>query len=178
MKRRFIFSFVLLILVTQGAGLPPAMSQEEYHGADSSYQLRNLVILWGIVKGPDEDRSWVTIKMIRTGSGPGLWESCRVEAVDPFSQEKEWVSPRERLGKETVIKSPRSSFRDKTGRRILLYSGSSEDEKPSAVIFYQGVPDTTPEFSTEKEMEAYFEQALRRMKLKQESGARSLGPEA
>ena len=144
--------------------MPPAMAQEEYHGDDSSYQLRNLVLLWGILKGPDEDRSWVIIKMIRTGSDPGPWESCRVEAVDPFSQEKEWVSPREKLGKETMIKSPRSSFRDKTGRRILLYSGQSENEKPSAVIFYQGIPDTTPEFSTEKEMEAYFEQALRRMK--------------
>jgi hypothetical protein len=56
MKRRFIFSFVFFILVMQGAGLPPAMGQEEYHGADSSYQLRELVILWGILKGPDEDQ--------------------------------------------------------------------------------------------------------------------------
>ena len=164
MKMRFLFSIAFSILLVQGAGVLPAETQEEHHGADSSYQLNNLVILWGILKGPDEDRSWVTIKIIRTGSDPGPWESFRVEAVDPFTQEKEWVTPRQCLGKETAIKSPRSSFRDKTGRRIFLYSDPSKGEKPSAVIFYQGVPDTTPEFLTEKEMEAYFEQALKRLK--------------
>jgi hypothetical protein len=164
MKLRILSSCFFMILVLQGVGLCPAISQEEHHGADSSYRLGNLVILWGMVKGPDEDRSWVAIKMIRTGSDPGPWESYRVEAVDPFSQEKEWVTPRESLGRENLIQSPRSSFRDKTGRRIFLYPGPSKDEKPSAVIFYQGVPDTTPEFLTEKEMEDYFAHALKRMK--------------
>jgi hypothetical protein len=87
-----------------------------------------------------------------------------VEAVDPFSQEKEWATPGESLGKENVVKARRSSFRDKTGRRIHLYPGPRTEGKATAIIFYQGVPDTTPEFLTEKEMEDYFNQALKRMK--------------
>jgi hypothetical protein len=164
MKPRFLFSLVLLFLAAPWAWLHPAWGQEEHHGADSSFQLGNLVLLWGIVKGPDEDRSWVTIKMIRIGSEPDVWKSYRVEAVDPFSQEKEWVTPRESLGKDNLTKSPRSSFRDKAGRRIYLYPGPSREEKPGAIIFYQGVPDTTPEFLTEKELNDYFSQALKRMK--------------
>lgn len=164
MKRRFLFSLVLLFLAAPWAWPLPVWGQEEHHGADSSFQLGNLVLLWGIVKGPDEDRSWVYIKMIRTGSEPGAWESYRLEAVDPFSQEKEWVTPRESLGKDNLIKTRRSFFRDKTGRRIHLYPDPSREEKPAAIIFYQGVPDTTPEFLTEKELNDYFGQALKRLK--------------
>jgi hypothetical protein len=164
MKPRFLFSLVLLFLAAPWAWLHPVWGQEEHHGADSSFQLGNLVLLWGIVKGPNEDRSWVYLKMIRTGSEPGPWKSYRVEAVDPFSQEKEWVTPVESLQKDNLIKSPRSSFRDKTVRRIYLYPDPSREEKPGAIIFYQGVPDTTPEFLTEKEMEGYFDQALKRLK--------------
>jgi hypothetical protein len=164
MKGRLLFSILFLFLVAPGPWLSPVWGQEEYHGADSSFQLGDLVILWGILKGPDEDRSWVTIKIIRTGSEPGLWKSYRVEAVDPFSQEKEWATPGESLRKENVVKARRSSFRDKTGRRIHLYPGLRMEGKPAAIIFYQGVPDTTPEFLTEMEMEDYFDQALKRMK--------------
>ena len=164
MKPRFLSSLVLLFLAAPWVWLHPVWGQEEHHGADSSFQLGNLVLLWGIVKGPDEDRSWVYLKMIRTGSEPGAWKSYRVEAVDPFSQEKEWVTPVESLLKDNLIKSPRSSFRDKTGRRIYLYSTLSMEEKPAAIIFYQGVPDTTPEFLTEKELNDYFGQALKRLK--------------
>jgi hypothetical protein len=164
MKLRFLFPLVLLFLFALWAWIPPVRGQEEHHGADSSFQLRNLVILWGILKGPDEDRSWVCIKIIRTGSEPGPWTSYRLEAMDPFSQDKEWVTPREILGKENAIKERRSSFRDKTGRRIYLYPGQGAEEKPTTIIFYQGVPDTTPEFLTEKEMEDYFGRAMMRIK--------------
>jgi hypothetical protein len=143
--------------------MSPVRGQEEQHGADSFFQLRDLVILWGILKGPDEDRSWVTIRIIRTGSERGPWQSYRLEAVDPFSQEKEWVTARESLGKGNAVKERRSSFREKTGRRIHLYPTPSGEEKLAAIIFYQGVPDTTPEFLTEREMEAYFNQTLKRV---------------
>jgi len=164
MKGRFLFPIVLSFLVALGGWIPLVWGQKEHHGADSSFQLGDLVILWGILKGPDEDRSRVYIKIIRTGSEPGPWTSYRVEAVDPFSQEKEWVTPGENLGKENVVKETRSSFRDKTGRRLYFYPGQGMEGKPAAIIFYQGVPDTTPEFLTEKEMEDYFDQALKRMK--------------
>ena len=164
MKGRLLFPILFFSLVAPGPWLPPVWGQEEHHGADSSFQLRDLVILWGILKGPDEDRSRVYIKIIRTGSEPGPWTSYRLEAVDPFSQEKEWVTPRENLGKENVVKETRSSFRDKTGRRLYFYPGQVMEGKPAAIIFYQGVPDTTPEFLTEKEIEDYFDQALKRMK--------------
>jgi len=89
-----------------------------------------------------------------------------VEAIDPFSKEKEWVVKEEELKRENSVKSIRSSFRDKTARRILFYRSRQafEKENPDLVVYYLGVPDTSPEVLSEKEMKDYFEKAQERLK--------------
>ncbi|MBS3919278.1 MAG: hypothetical protein KG012_10345 [Deltaproteobacteria bacterium] len=89
-----------------------------------------------------------------------------MEAIDPFSKEKEWVVKEEELKRENSVKSIRSSFRDKTARRILFYRSRQafEKENPDLVVYYLGVPDTSPEVLSEKEMKDYFEKAQERLK--------------
>ena len=89
-----------------------------------------------------------------------------MEAIDPFSKEKEWVVKGEELKREKSVKSIRSSFRDKTARRILFYRSKQAFEKDNSdmVVYYLGVPDTSPEVLSEKEMEDYFEKAQQRLK--------------
>ena len=89
-----------------------------------------------------------------------------MEAIDPFSKEKEWVVKEEELKRENSVKSIRSSFRDKTARRILFYRSRQafEKENPDLVVYYLGVPDTSPEVLSEKEMEDYFRKAQERLK--------------
>jgi hypothetical protein len=143
---------------------PPLFGQNEFHGADSVFEREGITILWAILKGQDEAGSWVYIKIINSGKNP--FQIFSVEAVDPFSKEKEWVIKGERLGEENVIKGVRSSFRDKTARRILFYRSTEafEKENPGMTVYYLGVPDTSPEVLSEKEMEDYFEQAQERLK--------------
>ncbi len=165
MKVQKIFWLILTIYAALWISIPPAYGQEELHGADSVFDAKDMVVLWGILKGADEDHSWVYIKIILPGPSPSPWKSFGMEAVDPFSQEKEVVTPRRKLEKENVVRSPRSSFRDKTGRRILFYGDQGRDDRPGKIIFYQGVPDTTPEFSTEVQLHDYFSQALKRLNI-------------
>ena len=89
-----------------------------------------------------------------------------MEAVDPFSKEKEWVVKGKKLEKENLVRSNRTSFRDKTARRIFFYRGMEafKIENPDMTIYYLGVPDTSPEVLSEKEMEDYFEKAQERLK--------------
>jgi hypothetical protein len=89
-----------------------------------------------------------------------------VEAVDPFSKEKEWVVKGKKLKEENLIRSNRTSFRDKTARRILFYQSmeACEKENPDMTVYYLGVPDTSPEVLSEKEMENYFKKAIERLK--------------
>ena len=166
MKRRKISVTLLIFLTYVILGTPIVHAQKEHHGADSSFEKEGMVVLWAILKGKDEDSSWVYLKILNATGGKGNFSIFSVEAVDPFSNEKGWVVRGQRLGKENLVKSNRSSFTDKTVRRILFFSTqrSFEEGEPDMIIFYRGVPDTTPELLSEKELETYFEQALGRLK--------------
>jgi hypothetical protein len=162
MKKSLLFIFVLIAFNIFSLSL--AWSETEYHGADSVFKKEGIIILWAILKGQDEASSWVYIRIINSGGNPFQFYS--VEAIDPFSKEKEWVAKGDKLEKENLIKSIRTTFRDKTSRRILFYVNREalEKEKPDMTVFYMGVPDTSPEALSEKEMDAYFQKALERIK--------------
>jgi len=162
MKKPFLFLLMLLALNAFCVSL--AYPETEYHGADSVFEKEGIVILWAILKGQDEASSWVYIKIVNSGGSP--YQIFSVEAIDPFSKEKEWVVKGIKLEKENVVKSIRTSFRDKTSRRVLFFRNMDalKKETPDMAVFYMGVPDTSPEVLSEKEMQGYFEKALERVK--------------
>jgi hypothetical protein len=164
MKPRPFLFWSLIFQAVLWAWIPVPYGQEEHHGADSVFETKDMSILWAILKGPDEEHSWVYIRIIFSEAGLHSLQSFRVEAIDPFSRESEWVTPRETAKRENVIVTPRSSFQEKTARRILFYRGKDGGDRPGRIVFYQGIPDTTPEFGTAVQLEEYFNQALRRLK--------------
>ena len=162
--KQSIFILVVVWMFLFASEISPVFGQNEFHGADSVFEREEITILWAILKGPTEESSWVSIKIVN--SGKNFFHIFSVEAVDPFSKEKEWVVKGKKLEKENLVKSNRTSFRDKTARRILFYRSTEafEKEKTDVVVYYLGVPDTSPEVLSEKEMEGYFEKAIERLK--------------
>jgi len=163
MKQSIFILIVLWVLLIVGE-ISPVFGQTEFHGADSVFEREGITILWAILKGPTEEGSWVCIKIVNSGKSP--FQTFSVEAVDPFSKEKEWVVKGKKLEKENLVRGVRTSFRDKTARRILFYRSTEafEKENPDMAVYYLGVPDTSPEVLLEKEMEGYFEKAIERLK--------------
>ena len=125
MKKLFLLLLISLALNVFCVSL--AYPETEYHGADSVFEKEGIVILWAILKGQDEDSSWVYIKIVNSRKNP--YQIFSVEAIDPFSKENEWVVKGQKLEKENVVKSIRASFRDKTSRRILFYRNTEALEK-------------------------------------------------
>ena len=164
MKKHILFFLLLAGMIWIAPGAPCIFSQTEYHGADSVFEKEGIAILWAILKGKDESSSWVYTKIINFGGNSFQFYS--VEAVDPFSKQKEWLLKGMKLEKENLVKSVRTSFRDKTSRRILFYRNEEtlEEQIPDMTVFYMGVPDTSPEVLSEKELGAYFERALEQLK--------------
>jgi len=155
----------LLLMLLLSAGRP-ALAATEIHGADSSFRSQGITILWAILKGPSEETSFVHIRILHDKiAAPGL-RFYRIEAVDPFSKEREWVDNGEPLGSVQTLKIVRTDFRDKTERWLHFYADreSLEKGRTALTIFYHGVPDTAPEILTEVELEAYLVQALSRIK--------------
>jgi hypothetical protein len=165
-KKWVVFVLTLTLLFWFIMESSQAQGKREYHGADSIFEKEGIIILWGIFKGSTEETSWVYIKIIHKEGDSGSFQIFSVEAVDPFSNQKEWVVKGEVFKKENTVKSIRASFREKTGRRILFYrsKGDYQAEKPAMTVYYLGVPDTSPEFLSEKEIEDYFAKALERLK--------------
>ena len=162
--KQSISVLVVLWMVLIICEISPVFGQNEFHGADSVFEREGITILWAILKGPTEESSWVYIKIINSEKNP--LQIFSVEAVDPFSKEKEWVIKRKKLEKENLFRPVRTSFRDKTARRILFYRSTEafEKENPDMAVYYLGIPDTSPEVLSEKEMEDYFEKAIERLK--------------
>jgi hypothetical protein len=165
-KKWVVFVLTLTLLFWFIVESSQAQGKREYHGADSIFEKEGIIILWGIFKGSTEETSWVYIKIIQTGKGPAFFQFFGVEAVDPFSNQKEWVVKGEVFKKENMVKSIRASFREKTARRVLFYEKAEDllKENPAMIVYYLGVPDTSPEFMTEREIEDYFAKALERLK--------------
>ena len=154
---------ILLVLLIAGR---PALAATEIHGADSSFRAQGITILWAILKGASEETSFVHIRVLHdAAAAPGL-RFYRVEAVDPFSKEREWVTGGEPLGAMQTLKIVRTAFRDKTERWLHFYADKASLEKGSAAltIFYHGVPDTAPELLSSAELEAFLVQAPSRIK--------------
>ena len=163
MKHRGYSVLVPVLGILAALTVPPAYGQKEYHGADSIFEAGGVAIVWAILKGPDEDHSWVYIKMIDSGIHPSPFQSYSVQAVDPFSDEKEWVVKNAEWKGENEIKARRSFFRDQTARKILFYE-NKVGEKPDLTVSYMGIPDTTPELLTEAQLDDYFRKAIERLK--------------
>ena len=166
MKRRIFLILGILCTLSIFSTMTLLFGETEYHGADSVFQKNGIAILWAILKGPDEDHSWVHLQILASEKTVQSFQRFSVEAVDPFTNTREWVSRGNRLERENLIKEARSSFRDRTGRRVLFYRDAAEVEagRPVMTVFYLGVPDTTPELLTEQEIRDYFQKALQRLK--------------
>jgi hypothetical protein len=154
---------ILLILLLAGG---PVLAAQEIHGADSSFRTQGISILWAILKGTSDENSYVHIRILHDCTVAPTLTLVAVEAVDPFSKEREWVIKGEPLQLDQTLKLVRADFRDKTERWLHFYKSHEALDKgqPELTIFYHGVPDTTPELLSKADMEAYLAQAILRLR--------------
>ena len=81
-----------------------------------------------------------------------------IDGVDPFSKKRERVTVGVKLESEVRLASDRNTFSDLPSREVHFYRTQADwrDNKPTLTVYYLGVPDTTPEFSTRAAMDEYF----------------------
>jgi hypothetical protein len=131
----------------------------EVHGENSVFAGEGVAIAWGILKAPVEDQSQVTLRIVPRGQPVA---AVRIEAVDPFTAKRQVVLDGQPLGNALDVSSLRGSFADFPRREILLYRTVTDWQagRPTAIIYYLGVPDTTPEFASQSALDAYLRDAL------------------
>jgi hypothetical protein len=129
------------------------------HGADSIFAGSGVKIAWAVCRGATEAEALVVIRIVLADAS---YRFIRVDGVDPFSKDHKVFVGVRALDRETDLAIPRAQFADH-GSTEMSFFANAEDaggNRPKLVIFYLGVPDTTPEFASRREAEAYLDRIL------------------
>ncbi len=146
---------MLLALLALPMLAPLVAHAETVHGADSVFTAPGIAIVWGVLRAPTEEE---TVVVTRISNPMARYAYLRVEGVDPFTGRRAAVVEGAPLGTRADVKSPRAGFSDFPRREIHLYASEAEwrAQKPALTVYYLGVPDTTPEFTSEAALDAYL----------------------
>jgi hypothetical protein len=147
---------VILIALLALPLLAPVWAQAEtVHGADSVFAAPSIGIAWGVLRAPTEEE---TVVVTRVSNPMARYAYLRVEGVNPFTGRRTAIVEGVPLGERADVKSPRAGFADFPRREIHLYATEAEwrARKSSLTVYYLGVPDTTPEFTSQAALDAYL----------------------
>ena len=152
---RFLIVTLMLALSTLAA-----RAQDVVHGADSLFVSPTVKLAWAVRRGGSEADTLVIIRVVPAGAD---YRALRVDGIDPFTKEHKVLVAARALAGETDVAIPRAAFADhpSTEFRFFASDEAAAANVPKLTVFYLGVPDTTPEFSGQREADAYLERMLK-----------------
>ena len=157
---------VLLLACFSVAGVvvraSAAEAPREVHGMADAFAEAGVAIAWGVVRGASETAT-VAIRVV---TDTALYPWVAVEGSDPFTQRQHpLLRPMSSAGLIDV-RSPRAQFADFPRTELRFYDSAADARSgmPKLVVFYLGVPDTTPEFATEDKLDAYLTDRIGRLR--------------
>lgn len=127
------------------------------HGASDAFAGEGVAIVWGVLRGANEEN---TIVVLRLAADARRYGRVEVAGVDPFSRDTRIRVAASAMGATMDVRLPRAGFAD-LPRTELRFAGAE-----SLVVYYLGIPDTAPEFATAAALEAHL--AARMARLRQE----------
>ena len=155
-SRRLVWLLGILASVAAFSAEPT----REVHGAGDAYAAPSVALVWGVVRGATEASTTVVVRIV---ADPAVYAAIAVTASNPFSQKSSEILRRGPLSARTDVRVPRSQFAD-TPRTEWAFYPAGAPEAPALVVFYLGVPDSTPEFASDAALDAYFGDRFARMR--------------
>ena len=131
------------------------------HGSADIYSMPGLAIAWGVLRGANEAAAVVVVRIV---VDPVEYRSIAATGSDPFTQRTKALLPATPVAGPIDLRVPRAHFADypRTDLRFYASPPVGESPLPKLVVFYLGVPDTTPEFASEAALDAYLADRLAR----------------
>ena len=147
-----LFALVVSVAGAQTAG-------REVHGYSDVFVEPEVAIAWGVLRGKDDSGTQV---VVRIDADPRVYALVSVTGLDPFTPLRRVLLAPAPLRPGFEFISPRPRFVDYPRTDILLYAtpAAAEANTPALTIYYLGVPDTTPEFATEAQLEDYLSKRI------------------
>lgn len=148
-----------LWLCCSAAAVTPNGTETTVHGVSDAYTGAGATIAWGVLRGASESAALV---VVRVAADPAAYRTVEIVGRNPFSQSERTILSATPVGGSVEVRIPRSSFAD-FPRTELRFAGDSPTPAATAlVVYYLGVPDTTPEFASEAALGTYLTDRIER----------------
>jgi hypothetical protein len=131
------------------------------HGMSDTFAVPGVTLAWGVLRGLDDA---TTVVVIRIVANPGKFAAVAVTGVDPFTQRYVPLLPWTPISGRIELRVPRAHFAEfpRTNLQFDAAMPASRSDTPALVVYFLGVPDTTPEFAAEAALDAYLTDRLAR----------------
>ncbi|MEP7182618.1 MAG: hypothetical protein ABI886_10550 [Betaproteobacteria bacterium] len=133
------------------------------HGSADAYAADGVALAWGVLRGASEA---ATVVVVRIVADPAAFAFLSVVGRDPFTAREQPLLARAPVAGSVELRVPRAHFAD-FPRTELRFDGPAAAPGASAtalVVYYAGVPDTTPEFIAADKLDAYLADRLARVR--------------
>jgi len=134
---------------------------EEVHGTSDAFAGNGVAVAWAVLRGASDDDARVVLRIVADTKRYG---ALAADGVDPFSKERKPLVNRQPIGATTTVRFVRKQFAEFPRTELLLFkAGATQALTPELVVYYLGVPDTTPEFSAEPALDAYLDDRMQKL---------------
>jgi len=153
----------LTLACVAAAPAAAADSQREIHGMADAYAGEGVALAWAILRGADEA---ATVVVVRIVADPTRYPIVAATGSNPFSQRAKPALRATPTAGGVDLRVARAHFADFPRSELRFYESvaAAQSETPRLVVYYLGVPDTTPEFATEANLEAYLVDRIARIR--------------
>ncbi len=146
---------VCVLVATWMPATHAADTAREMHGSADAFALPGMALAWGVLRGASEAATTV---VVRIKVDPREFAEVEVGSSDPFTQSRRSILARAPANGLVEVRLPRAHFAEfpRTELRFYPAASATADKAAPLVVFYLGVPDTTPEFTDESRLDAYL----------------------
>jgi len=132
-----------------------ADTPREVHGSADVYAGPGVALAWGVSRGANEAATTVVMRIV---TDPKAYPWLMVAGIDPFTKAEQPLQRATASDGTLDVRIPRAQFADypRTEVRLFASAAAARSGPPALVIFYHGVPDTTPEFTDASRLDAHL----------------------
>jgi hypothetical protein len=134
---------------------------QQVHGSADVYSAPGVALAWGVLRGADEATTTVVVRIV---ADVNAFPWVGVIGSDPFSDRKQTLLAATRIDRSVDVRASRQQFGDFPRTEIRFYASASAaaDDRPQLAVYFVGVPDTTPEFTTAPALDRYLADRIER----------------
>lgn len=140
-----------------------ADAPREVHGSADAFAAPGMALAWAVLRGADDDKAMVVLRIVTDAA---LYSDVAVTGGDPFTAQQRVMLTLTKSTGGIDLRMPRAHFAafPRTELRFFAPASPATDGKASLLVFYLGVPDTTPEFVDEGKLDTYLRDRIARLR--------------